>query len=85
MAEKTILKIRKGVYGFPYAICNEQGYWHGNANSLGEIRKEYELEIKLGYIELVRELDLYPEDIKPDYKVYGSGKYQRASQGWKQS
>ena len=71
MAEKTILKIRKGVYGFPYAICNEQGYWHGNANSLGEIRKEYELEIKLGYIELVRELDLYPEDIKPDYKVYG--------------
>lgn len=71
MAEKTILKIRKGIYGFPYAVCNEKGYWIGNAESLREIRENYDFEIKLGSIELVRELKEYPEGSEPKYKVYG--------------
>lgn len=58
----TIIKVRKGINGFRYAICNSQGDWIGNATKLSGIHKEYEWEIKHEYIKLVRELDLYPEN-----------------------
>ena len=58
----TIIKVRKGINGFRYAICNSQGNWIGNASKLSGIHKEYEWEIKHGYIKLVRELRIYPEN-----------------------
>ena len=46
MSEQKIIIIRKGINGFSFAICNSKGNWIGNANSIEEIRNEYDYEIK---------------------------------------
>lgn len=64
--EKTIILVRKGINGFKYSACDKNGYFLNNFNKLSDIRKYWEIEIKLGYIEIVRELNKKPngEDIE---------------------
>ena len=52
MSDQKIIIIRKGINGFSFAICNSKGNWIGNANSIEEIRKEYDYELKRGIIKI---------------------------------
>lgn len=58
----TIIIIRKGINGFRYSICNEQGNWIGETEKISEISACYAWGIKHGFIKLVRELKLYPKN-----------------------
>ena len=59
--EKTIIRIRRGINGFKYSVCHKNGYFIGNCEKLADVRKHWLEEIKLGYVELVRELDKMPD------------------------
>ena len=59
--EKTIIRIRRGIHGFKYSVCDKNGYFIGNCEKLADVRKHWLEEIKLGYVELVRELDKMPD------------------------
>lgn len=71
MSEKTIIKIRKGMNGFPYSACTSEGVFITNADSIDQIKDMYKGERKLRLLSLKKELDLYPKGYVPDYKVYG--------------
>lgn len=62
MSDQKIIIIRKGINGFSFAICNSEGNWIGNANSIHEIRKEYDYEIKHGIIKIKKETTILPTD-----------------------
>lgn len=57
----TIIKIRRGINGFRYSACDEQGYFISNFEKLADVRKHWKLEIKWGQVVLVRELDQIPD------------------------
>lgn len=78
--DKTIIRIRRGLRGVKYCACDKNGNPITGFNKLSDIRKQWQKEIKLGYIELVRELDKTPdmdsinetiEYIKKILKAYG--------------
>ena len=62
MSDQKIIIIRKGIHGFNFAICNSKGNWIGNANSIEEIRKEYQYELKHGIIKIKKETTILPTD-----------------------
>ena len=62
MSDQKIIIIRKGINGFSFAICNSEGNWIGNANSIKEIRKEYDYELKHGVIKIKKEKTILPTD-----------------------
>lgn len=71
MADKFIIKIRKGLSGYPYSICKEDGHFISNANSIAEIEEFWAEDIKKKRVKFIKELDLFPYGIDPGYKVYG--------------
>lgn len=71
MEEKTILRIRKGLSGYPYSACTEDGHFINNADSIDEIRDLWERDIRKRRIEFVKELHLYPEGKEPKNVIYG--------------
>ena len=73
MSEHKIIIIRKGINGFSFAICNSEGNWIGNANSIEEIRKEYDYEIKRGIIKIKKETTILPTDAQMFKPVKDSG------------
>lgn len=56
---KTI-RIRKGLNGFRYSACDNKGNFIGNFHKLSEISQYWKKEIQWKLVELVRELDKYP-------------------------
>lgn len=58
---KTIIRIRKGINGFKYSACDSNGYFLGNFAKLADVRQHWKIEIRWGYIVLVRELDKLPD------------------------
>ena len=62
MSDQKIIIIRKGINVFSFAICNSEGNWIGNANSIKEIRKEYDYEIKHGIVKIKKETTILPTD-----------------------
>lgn len=58
---KTIIRIRKGLNGFKYSACDNNGNFLGNFSKLSEIRQHWKMEIKRGQVVLVRELDQMPD------------------------
>ena len=58
---KTIIRIRRGVNGFKYSACDNNGNFLGNFSRLGEVRQHWKNEIKRGQVVLVRELDQMPD------------------------
>jgi hypothetical protein len=58
---KTIIRVRRGINGFKYSACDSNGYFLGNFEKLGDVRKHWKIEIRRGQIELVRELDKHPD------------------------
>lgn len=57
----TIIKVRRGINGFRYSACDEQGYFIGNFEKLADVRHHWLREIRWKQIILVRELDQIPD------------------------
>lgn len=57
----TIIKIRRGINGFRYSACDEQGYFIGNFEKLADVRRHWLREIRRKQIILIRELDHIPD------------------------
>lgn len=57
----TVIRIRRGTNGFRYSACDDDGYFVGNFRKLSDIRSRWQLEIKLGRVELIRELKKAPD------------------------
>ena len=62
MANNTqkIIRIRKGINGFPFSICNEKGNWIANIHSTKEAYDLYRYETKHGILKIKKETTLYP-------------------------
>lgn len=69
--EKQIVRIRKGLNGWQFSECREDGRFVRNAESIEQIKAQYEYEIKHRMVKFVKELDLYPEGEEIKNKVYG--------------
>lgn len=59
--ESKIIRIRKGLNGFKYSACDNDGNFLGNFAKLSDVRQHWKVEIKRGHIVLVRELDQVPD------------------------
>ena len=57
----TIIKVRRGINGFKYSACDENGYFIGNFRKLSDVRKHWSVEIRRGQVQLIRELDQMPD------------------------
>lgn len=57
----TIIRVRRGINGFRYSACDENGFFIGNFEKLGDVRKRWLLEIRWGKVVLIRELDKQPD------------------------
>ncbi len=57
----TIIRVRRGINGFKYSACNENGYFIGNFEKLADVRRHWQREIRWGVVVLVRELDKMPD------------------------
>lgn len=57
----TIIRVRRGINGFPYAACDEDGGFIRNFNRLADVRNHWKKEIQWGYVKLIRELDKQPD------------------------
>lgn len=57
----TIIRVRRGINGFRYSACDDKGYFIGNFEKLGEVRKHWLKEIQWGQVMLIRELDKQPD------------------------
>lgn len=57
----TVIRIRRGTNRFRYSACDDNGYFMGNFRKLSDIRSHWQLEIKLGRVELIRELKKDPD------------------------
>lgn len=57
----TIIKVRRGINGFRYSACDNNGYFIGNFKKLSDIRRHWKLEIQWGQVQLIRELDQHPD------------------------
>ena len=62
MDNRKTVRIRKGINGFPYSICTDDGRFIANAESIAQIREHYAFEIRHKYIRIVKETAKYPED-----------------------
>ena len=80
MDDRRTMLIRKGMNGFPYSVCTEDGSFIANAESIEQIREHYAYELKHKHIKLVKELDRYPNGYTPDHKIYGYARVSTASQ-----
>ena len=56
MEKPKIIYIRRGINGYPYAAYTESGQFITNLDRLGDAKKIWCIEIKLGSVELKRDL-----------------------------
>lgn len=71
MGDTRIIRIRRGMNGFPYSACTSDGNFICNADDIKQIRSMYEMEIKMKHVRLVKELDMFPAGYEPQNVVYG--------------
>lgn len=56
-----IIRIRRGMNGFRYSACDANGYFIGNFRKLSDVQKHWNIEIRRGQVQLIRELDQMPD------------------------
>ena len=71
MEERTIIRIRKGLNGYPYSACTDEGFYISNADSIEKIRDHWKRGLRAKNVKIVKELDRYPEGKAPRYITYG--------------
>lgn len=59
--QPTIIKVRRGINGFKYSACDANGYFIGNFRKLSDVRKHWNIEIRRGQVQLIRDLDQMPD------------------------
>lgn len=59
--QPTIIKVRRGINGYKYSACDTNGYFIGNFRKLSDVRRHWNVEIKRGQVQLIRELDQVPD------------------------
>ena len=59
--QPTIIRVRRGINGFKYSACDAHGYFIGNFRKLSDVRKHWNIEIRRGQVQLIRELDKMPD------------------------
>lgn len=59
--QPTIIKVRRGINGFRYSACDSNGYFIGNFKKLSDVRKHWNVEIRRGQVQLIREFDQMPD------------------------
>ncbi len=59
--EKTIICVRRGINGTKYCACDKNGNPIRGFDKLSDVRKHWQKEIHWGYVELVRELNKFPD------------------------
>ena len=69
--EKQIVRIRKGLNGWQVSQCDKDGRFVQNAESIDQIKAQFEYEIKHRMVKFVMELEHYPEGEEIQNKVYG--------------
>ena len=57
----TTIRVRRGINGARYAACSNDGGFIRSFDCLAEVREHWKLEIKLGMVQLIRELDKQPD------------------------
>ena len=57
----TIIKVRRGINGFKYSACDAHGYFIGNFRKLSDVRKHWNIEIRRGQVQLIRDFDQMPD------------------------
>lgn len=57
----TIIRVRRGINCFRYSACDANGYFIGNFEKLSDVRKHWNIEIRRGQVQLIRELDRMPD------------------------
>ncbi|MED9905274.1 MAG: hypothetical protein UFG06_13980 [Lachnospiraceae bacterium] len=62
----TVIKVRRGLNGFKYSACRENGEFIGNFAKLADVRRHWAREIRWGVVLLVRELDKLPDTSQLD-------------------
>ena len=65
MAEKPVIRIRKGTEGFSYSACTKDGYLISNYDTLEQIKALWK------QVEFVEEFHLFPEGETPVTVIYG--------------
>ena len=60
--EPKVLSIRKGINGFAYSVCTEDGHWIMNADSQEQIREYYSGDVKRKAVRLRKQTRLFPVD-----------------------
>lgn len=68
-SDVTIIRVRRGINGFKYSACNNNGYFIGNFEKLSEVRKHWKVEIRWGQVKLIRELDKQPDMSKLEESI----------------
>lgn len=71
MDEKVIIRIRKGLNGWPLSACDENGNFLMNFPSEEALKENWAYEIKKKKIKLIKEYELLPAGEKPAEKIYG--------------
>lgn len=61
-----IIRIRRGINGYKYCACSDNGKYIGNLEHLRDARLHWKKEIEWGLIKLIRELDKYPDDMQDE-------------------
>ena len=69
--EKQIVRIRRGLHGWQVSQCDKDGRFVQNAESIDQIKAQFEYEIKHRMVKFVMELEQYPEGEEIRNKVYG--------------
>lgn len=59
--EKNIICVRRGINGTKYCACDKNGNPIRGFDKLSDVRKHWQKEINWGYVELVRELNKFPD------------------------
>lgn len=59
--QPTIIRVRRGMNGFRYSACDANGYFICNFRKLSDVRKHWNIEIRRGQVQLIRELDQMPD------------------------
>lgn len=68
ISKPTIIRIRKGLNGYPVSACNSKGKFINNFESIEQLKEYYAYEIHHKLVQIKKETGKYPEDILPKEK-----------------
>lgn len=68
-SKPAIIRIRKGLNGYPVSACNSKGKFLKNFESIEQLKEYYAYETRHKLVQMKKETGKYPEDILPEEKI----------------